>query len=342
MIRMLSLLSVFLILFSGISLGEESDPPDLKRFQSVLKWVEETKPEKLDLGETKFQPAELLRLKEALPEDAVFQYQAIFRKAEYTPDTQELDLNGEKKQISAEELKALLALLPNLKRMNVSGHRELSNKVMPDLVDAYPDVVFEWLIQLPYSHSLVSSFTAYSTMNHLDAKRFTEKSLDILRYASGMKALDMGHNDIVDISFLRFMPGLELLILADNEIRDLTPLSDLHELRYLEIFMNRFEDLSPLSACSELLDLNIVRTGVTTLDGLEGCGKLERLWAPQRKQLDEDSISRFIEAHPGCELAFGTGDATGQGWREHWRYQHYVGCFRSHVWIPFEENENAR
>ncbi len=333
-------LAVLLAMCTGLGLGE-AQLPALNRYRDVLRWVQESQPEELDLGSTRFQPQELLTLRDAMPAGGVLRFEATFCRAAYSPDTRELDLNGARTQISEKELRALLDLLPELETVKVGSHRELSNRVMPGIVADYPEIRFSWLIQLPCSHSLVSTFTAYSTMNHLDAKRFTEKSLDVFQYAPEMRALDLGHNDIVELSFLKHMPGLELLILADNEIRDLTPLGELHELRYLEIFMNRFSDLSPLSGCPELLDLNIVRTEVTSLDGLEGCTKLERLWAPQRKQLDEASIERFVASHPDCELAFGTGDATGQGWREHWRYRHYIDCFKTHEWIPFEENENA-
>ena len=323
----------------SVSAGEEI--PSFRRLKDALSWIEENQPASLDLGETKFGPTELLSIRSALPEGAVFSFQAEFRGARYNPETESFNANGAKKQISRDELLALLELMPNLQEMDVSGHRELSNKIMPDIADAYPQIRFSWLIQLPYSHSLVSTFTAYSTMNHLDSKHFTESSLDILKYAPDMRALDMGHNDIRDVSFLRYMPDLELLILADNEIEDLTPMGELTQLRYCEIFMNRFSDLSPLSNCTELLDLNIVRTNVTSLDGLEGCTKLERLWTPQRKQLDEASIERFMASHPNCQIAYGTGDATGQGWRDHWRYKHYVACFKTHVWIPFEEASEA-
>ena len=315
--------------------------PDFKRPADAMAWIAENHPESLDLGKTKFGPLDLLKIRQALPEGAAFTFEAEFRGAAYTQDTVSFNANGNKKQISREELLALIQLMPALREMDVSGHRELGNRIMPEIVDQYPAIRFAWLIQLPYGHSLSSAFTAYSTMNNLDAKRFSEKSLDIMKYAPDIRALDMGHNDIRDISFLQYMPGMEMLILADNEIEDLTPIGQLKELRYCEIFMNRFSDLSPFSQCPELLDLNIVRTNVTSLDGLEGCTKLERLWAPQRKQLDEASIERFIAAHPDCRISYGTGNATGDGWRDHWRYKHYVSCFKKHVWIPFEEAADA-
>lgn len=335
--RMTMLLLSILVLTLAGNTGSAESVPVFRRPADALAWITENQPEELDLGKTKFSPQDLLKIRQSMPEGAALAFEAEFRGAVYTQDTVSFNANGNKKQISREELLALIRLMPGLKEMDVSGHRELSNKIMPDIVDHYPDIRFAWLIQLPYGHSLSSTFTAYSTMNNLDAKRFTEKSLDIMKYAPDIRALDMGHNDIKDISFLRYMPGMELLILADNEIEDLTPLGELTQLRYCEIFMNRFSDLSPLSRCTELLDLNIVRTNVTSLDGLEGCTKLERLWAPQRKQLDEASIDRFISAHPDCQIAYGTGSATGEGWREHWRYKHYVSCFKTHIWIPFEE-----
>ena len=245
-----------------------------------------------------------------------------------------------KSNISEKELRALLALMPNLKQLDCSAHRELSNKIMPAIVDENPQIAFSWMIQLPYSHSLVSTYTAWSTLNRaFPPGRFTERNLGVLKYASDLRALDMGHNSINDISFLQYLPNLELLILADNNIHDLTPISQLKHLQYCELFMNYFTDLSPLSGCTELIDLNVAFTHVTSLDGLDGCTKLERMWAPKIQQLDPDSIERFKAKHPNCELTFNSAHSTGNGWRQHWRYKHYIKTFKTHVWIPFDEAE---
>jgi len=334
------LLLLFLLMASLISVRAE-EQPEFKNFRKTLAWVDEQQPEELHLGTTAFKPSELAEIRAHLPENAVFDFTASFCKAEYTPATEEFSLNGTKSGVTEKELRALLSLMPQLKKLDTSAHGELSNDIMPDIVDANPQIEFSWVIKLPYGHHLVSTYTAWSTLNKaFPPGRFSERSCEILKYAPGLRALDLGHNRVNDISFLKYLPELRLLILADNNVHDLTPISQLKHLQYCELFMNYYSDLSPLSACTELLDLNVAFSSVTSLDGLDGCTKLERLWAPKIQQLDPESIERFREKHPDCELKFNSAGSTGDGWRQHWRYLHYKDLFKTHVWIPFEEAEH--
>ena len=293
----------------------------------------------LDIGDTSLTPAELLEIKEMMPEGSVLHFSAEYSGCAYNENTVEMDLNRGKKDIKKSELNSLISLLPDLKKINVSKQDECGNEMMPELEDAHPDIDFVWKIKLPYNHSLLTSFTAYSTLRKAEREnRMSEKTLSMIRYATELRALDLGHNSIKDISFLEHLPELRLLILADNSIRDITPLGRLKHLQYCELFMNYFSDLTPLGNCTELLDLNIAFTNVRSLDGLENCTKLERLWAPRIQNLDADSIERFKASHPDCELTFNSSGSTGYGWRQHWRYKHYVNLFKTHEWIPFEES----
>ena len=333
------LLLAFLFCGISVSFAESATYTPGMSLKETMEIVQNTHPTELDLGKVKWTPSQLAELKSMMADPSGLRFQAVFCKTDYTESTEEIDLNGSSVKISQEELLALISLLPHLKSVNVVKHRELSNDIMCGIVESFPEISFTWLISLPYSHSLSSAFTAYSTMNNVGPeRRMKEEKLDVFRYTPEMRALDLGHNAIADLHFLELMPELRLLILADNKITDITPIGQLKHLQYCEIFMNKITDLSAFSQCTELLDLNIVSTSITSLDGLEGCVKLERLWAPRKENLDPESIERFVAAHPECEITFNKNDCTGKGWRKHWRYKHYISCFKTHTWIPFEES----
>ena len=101
------LLGVLVLAFSR-SISSAESVPAFKRPADALTWIAENQPEALDLGKTKFGPADLLRIRQALPEGASFAFEAEFRGAAYTQDTVTFNANGNKKQISREELLALI------------------------------------------------------------------------------------------------------------------------------------------------------------------------------------------------------------------------------------------
>ena len=70
----------------------------------------------------------------------------------------------------------------------------------------------------------------------------------MLKYCTDLRALDIGHQAITDLSVIgEHLTELRVLIIADNKVTDLTPLSNLRHLHYLEFFVNRVSDLSPLA-----------------------------------------------------------------------------------------------
>ena len=311
-------------------------PEDVSLLISLLPGLKE-----IDLGKVSLSPSQLLSVRSALPEDGVLRFESSWGKADFTESAEELDLNKSKKSISVSDLEVLIELLPGVKKINVSGHRELGNKEIPPLIDKYPEIEFVWLIRLPGSYSLASDATAYSTAKSIGkGHKLTSDELGPLHYAKGLRALDLGHNAVTDLSFLRDFPEMRILILADNDISDLSPLSDLKHLQYLEIFMNDFSDLTPLQSCTELLDLNISRCDkVRDLSPLDALPQLERFWSPQNNRMPKETKDHFLKTHPDCESNFTNYHCTSGTWRYHWRYKQYVAMFKSHVWTPFVEPE---
>jgi hypothetical protein len=82
------------------------------------------------------------------------------------------------------------------------------------------------------------------------------------KYCQHLRAADLGHNELTDLTRLGKLTELEVLILADNpNLVDASPLANLTNLHYLEFFMNhKVEDFSFLNSLTNLEELNLSRT----------------------------------------------------------------------------------
>lgn len=330
----LAALSAMLMLLPSGGLAEAMTFPNAGK---ALSYVKANQPMELTLEGVKFTPAELLKIRNAMPEGATLHFSTSWGKAQFTDETEDLDLTV-RGTVTAADLEALIALCPRLKRIDNSNHRTPSNKEMIPLIEKYPDIQFEWVVRIGYSYYCSTMDTAFSTFQEPNTTtRLSSEQLENLKYLPRLKALDVGHNRIKTLDFLQYVPDLEMLIIGDNFVQDLTPISNLKHLQYAELFSNHFTDISPLTECTELLDLNICHNDVTDLSPLDHIDTLERLWATMIYKMPEEEKARFKEVHPNTLTDFSSTHPTGNGWRKHERNKHYIWCLRHKTWIPFNE-----
>ena len=310
-----------------------------RSYDEALKYARENQPQELDVGEVRWQPEDLLKLRNAMDEGAVLHFTTVLGDLILSDTDTEINLN-QVKRISEETIRAVIALCPDAEKITLTKHFYLRNKPILAFMEEYPDIEFVWMVTLAGRYRLPSDCKAYSTFNGPDTEeRLRSEDLEALKYVPGLKALDLGHNDITSLDFLQYCPELELLILADNwKISDITPIGNLTHLQYLELFVTGVEDLSPLANCTELLDLNLsYDRKVTDLSPLDGLANLERFWGNHMDGLTEEEISRFTVLHEGTQCVFNGIHNTSEGWREHERYDHYRWCLQKQEWIPFNE-----
>ena len=319
--------------------GAESGQPKLNTVNKALAYVAQEQPQELDLGQVRMSPQDLWKIREKMPENSVLHFSTQWGGTVITDKDEAVNLNSAKGGVSAEALDKLVQLLPGVKRIDVSKHRQLSVDAMAPLLEKYPQVTFVWYVLLNRRHSLISDNTAYSSFNEpMEKAKLTSEQLDRLKYAPGIKALDLGHNKITSLDFLKYFPDIEFLILGDNDISDIEVLGTLKHLKYLEMFSVPITDISPLANCTELLDLNLSYcNGVTDLSPLDGLTTLERFWGNHMDGVSDEQKTKFIETHPQTKAVFYGNHATSDGWRDHDRFQHYRWCLHAHTWIPFDQ-----
>ena len=150
----------------------------------------------------------------------------------------------------------------------------------------------------------------------------TSDSIQVLKYCTDLRALDLGHQAISDLSVIGdYLPELRLLILADNQVRDLTPLKKLKHLHYLELFVNRISDISPLKDLHELVDVNIsYNGGLYDIEPLLYSPMMERIWL-ESTSVGGNGFALLEQTYPDAKIVrFGSG-SVDQGWR--WGHPRY-------------------
>jgi len=279
----------------------------------------------------------LLLLTLALTCPALAQEQTISACGITVPaDAQVIDF-GDIRVTDVEALVAMLDQMPQLETVDMY-QSSLSKEEMDMLFTRYPQITFGWTFMVG-DHKVRTDITAFSTLHGSDPDpSHNEKQFQWLKFCKGLKAIDVGHNSVTDISWLKNFPELKVLIIAINRVEDISPLAELTELEYIELFTNRFGDLTPLTKLTKLKDLNIKNTKVKDISPLFEMTWLERLWLGTgwMKNIPEEQREMLCEALPDCEIDWKNNPTAGT-WREHPRYFTIYEMFHGTEYIPFEE-----
>ncbi len=228
--------------------------------------------------------------------------------------TELLDLNDVPVD-SPDPLCKALELFPKLRTVEMCGCG-LSNEVMQGLREAYPEVKFVWSVSF-LTYTVRTDIQVFSTLAADDLRPGNSKNLaPLFQYCTELRALDLGHMSLTDLSGLRNLKHLHTLILADNYITDISPLADLKELVYLELFENRIADVSPLAELPDLEDVNLCyNTPMKNPTVLTGCHKLKRLYISYCG-LDAREIETLKNGIPqDCEFNYTALNCVHEGWR---------------------------
>lgn len=252
-------------------------------------------------------------------------------------DAEYIDM-GEQKVEDWNGFIAFLQQFPNLKKVDMFStivrHADIKRLEAP-----LPHIKFGWTIHLANQHYIRTDQTAFSTL-HGNCPIHTSKVFEPLKYCTELRALDIGHNEVTDISFLEPLTKLRVLILAINpDMRSIEPLRNMKELEYLEIFSCKVRDLSPLKDLPHLMDLNIAyNERITDYSVLYEMPQLKRLWMPQiGVPVYKADLAKLQAALPNTTIMT-SGHPTANGWREGNHYETIYAMFRANEYMPFEDS----
>ena len=273
----------------------------------------------------------LLFLPCALSEGAV----VTIEGKEYDASLELLDLSNIKITDKA-ALEVALANMPNLKYVDMS-FCGIGNEEMAAMREYWKNegVKIVWTLKFgPFTCR--TDATAFSTLNSSKSKRYGEDTFKVLRYATELQALDLGHNWMFDISWIEPLTELRVLILSDNRITDISYLEG-KPLEYFEMFNNRVNDISCLKNCTTLIDLNLCATRVTDLSPLDNLPNLQRVWMGNVKGLSQAEINRFVALRGESLEAYNffTQYPTEYGWRVNERYEIVKAIFNEGRYMDF-------
>ena len=231
-----------------------------------------------------------------------------------------------------DDLKARLRLFNNLEYVDLS-ECNLSNEKLGALREEFQNVQIDWMIHLS-KWKFKTDVKAFSVLVYsFNYVKITSKDLEVFKYCKNLEALDLGHQNITDISAIaKYLPNLKVLILADNNISDITPLASLTKLHYLELFMNPIHNISALASLKELVDINLCYDRIYDFSPLYNLPLLERIWLVGTG-VSGTVISNLRSRFPTARIVYTGGGSTNAGFRTHERYYEMIKMFKDRYYI---------
>lgn len=276
------------------------------------------------------------------------EYAALLTLREQRPDcdirwTYRLGGTGypsDTRTLTAHSLKGLEDAIRYLPALESVDLRE-TEATLSDLerLDAVrPGIFYRWNFTLD-GRELSTDLEVFSTRRDGVRHRYTDEELyPLLKYCRRLKALDLSHNALHDISPIAEMTELEILNLSDNYITDATPLGALTKLSHLELQMNRgIRDFSFLPKLIALRELNVCYDPYcTNLDFLASMPDFA-FGMFKFTDVDSDDYTLWQEKRPDTILVYRSEDfnSDGDGWHEYPRNHAIRSLFAR--WDQFTE-----
>lgn len=268
----------------------------------------------------------------ATAEDTVsFQGVTVEKNAAY------LDM-GDARIQDLDAFERFLDQLPALRQVDMF-ETPVNRRQIDELTGRFPNIEFGWTIHIAAQHYVRTDATAFSTL-HGECIGHSSRDFEVLKYCKNLRALDIGHNDVMDLNFLTSLPRLRVLILADNPIHDLRPLAELKELEYLEVFSCDYADITPLTQLPHLLDLNISNNPNLYQYSvmLNLSPTIKRLWVSGLGVYISDARVRELQSVMP-DAIFSTDDhPTANGWRVGEHYETIYEIFHTGEYKPFSDS----
>ena len=270
---------------------------------------------------------EAITLTGEVPEnEAIYELKTTFPNVEFIWDfelcgkkvnsnDQEIDLSGIKME-SVDEVEYSLKYFNRLEKV-VMCKCGIPSEEMDALWKRHPEIRFVWSAYFAgqYIRTDATTFMPWKlgyTKNGVPG--MSNEAAKELKYLVDLVAIDIGHNNINDLSFLYYMPNVEYLMMCCSGVSDLTPVGSLKKLKYLEIWENNITDLSPLTECTALEDINFTYTAAKSLEPLFGL-PLKHIWF-SGKQYAKEQVQELVDNFPNSTVTYQGEWPTSLGWRD--------------------------
>lgn len=256
---------------------------------------------------------DVLRLQEACP-DVLFNYS--FKLFGQTVSTDMESLIYEKVKIGdagLDEIRRIMPIMKNLTFIRLdtcSTSDEATAQLREELKE---QCKVTWRVFFGQNNCLTDTYKIWATWN------LNEDEVEVLKYCTEVKYIDLGHNDIRNVDFMAYMPDVEMAIIALGNIHDISGIVNCTKIEYLEIFSNNLddEDMQLLSGLTNIKYLNISNLpDIRDLSFTDNMKDLRKLWCVM-SYVSKDEIQRVKDLHPDCEVVYRyySGDPTDYGWR---------------------------
>ena len=233
--------------------------------------------------------------------------------------TTEIDLS--RKRLYEKDLQTLKELTWQIRGLEklIVCDCGLSNETLGEFRKEIPAVNLVWRLSMGKWRLRTDQVTFSVLIYKYDYERLRSKDIQVLKYCTDLKCLDLGHQSIVDISVIgEYLSDLRLLIMADNWINDLAPLSKCKHLHYLELFVNNITDISPLGELHELVDVNIsYNRRLSDITPLLNSPMMERVWL-ESTSVSAESFDLLEATYPNAKVVrvVKGRPSVDQGWRD--------------------------
>ena len=239
-------------------------------------------------------------------------------------DDELIDLRGRKYSYTyfKNALDEALPKLTSVKKIDMCGCG-LTNREMEQLCEAYPKIKFVWMVHFGV-WNLRTDAVAFAALNSNGMERYSQDDYaPLFKYCTDLRALDLGHSLITDISAVSSLKKLRAIILTDNKIKDISAFSELKELEFIEMnATNKIPTLEPLRNLKNLKYINLWGSdGITDLSPLYHHDQLQIVIFD--RAVPNEERERFIESNPNCNVSFKVDYSLGLTTTKDWRDNPY-------------------
>lgn len=113
-----------------------------------------------------------------------------------------------------------------------------------------------------------------------------------LRFATNLRELYLGENNIRDVSSIAKLPKLKVLWLDNNQIKDISPLSEGQYL-WLSIGDNQISDITPLKSQTQLLHLWLGGNKIEDISSISNLKSLRKLHLAKNSIVNIEPLSHL-------------------------------------------------